>query len=61
MVLTKKPYLERLGGPFSMWCDSDIDGVIGSFCPEKFERMTGVKLKPGECRRMRLTLKLEAY
>lgn len=30
-----------------------------TFCPERFEKVTGIKLKPGEIRRIKLTIELQ--
>ena len=32
-------------------------GVVETFCPDKFERITGLKLNPGECKRVTITVK----
>ena len=30
---------------------------LETFCPDKFERITGFKLEPGECKRVTITVK----
>lgn len=38
----------------NMWTNR---GVLDAFCPRKFERITGFKLEPGECKRVTITVK----
>ena len=48
----KKPCLDAFG-----WFESETNGdFLGEFCATHFERITGIKLKPGECKRFTLTI-----
>ena len=39
---------------YDVWANR---GVVDAFCPRKFERITGFKLNPGECKRVTITVK----
>lgn len=55
---TKKKYWYPRYG-FGTTTNSCVDcGYLVSFCPELFEAVTGIKLEPGEVRRVKIHMEL---
>lgn len=46
------------GGPEDGFDCEEHPGWIASFCAEQFEAVTGIKLKPGEVRKVRIHVEL---
>lgn len=52
---TTKPRQNRNG---EFYADGKRCFLIEDFCPEEFERITGFSLKPGECKRVTIEIKI---